>query len=208
MEDDDIVVDFAIRRDACLDLFRGWESKLWFAPTDLKSSSTIRQLKALFLPYWLFEVETSSRYILQALCNSVTEFVEIYCDCSILMFTRYTGMSAVNIGAAKHLTSWSHFAGTNVARHRYAVCATDCFEHDLVSKIEPWKLDDIRNAEIGIQDVTPTGSSSSSRNSSCELAPGSDVEVENPPPANPAEPPQPSSCHPARACSPVTRTQV
>ena len=101
-------------------------------------------------------------------------------------------MSAVNIGTGKHLSSWSPFAGTNIARHRYAVCATDCFEPDLVTKIEPWKLDEIRNAEFEVQD---TSSSSSGVNEPS-------VEGEAVPE------PQHSNCHPARSCSPVTRTQV
>lgn len=167
MQDDDIVVDFVIRRDACLDLFRAWESKLWFAPTDLKAATTIRQLKALFLPYWLFEVETCSRY---------------------------AGMSAVNIGTGKHLSSWSPFAGSNTARHRYAVCASDCFEPGLVTKIEPWKLGEIRNAEF---EEPETGGSSGSS----QMGESSEGEVVSPEP-------QHSNCHPARSCSPVTRTQA
>jgi hypothetical protein len=58
---DDIIVDFVVRRDKCLENLRHWMSNLWFAPTDFRSTYHIRQVKPLLVPFWLFELETQSR---------------------------------------------------------------------------------------------------------------------------------------------------
>ena len=61
VQPDDIIVDFVVRRDKCLENLRHWVSNLWFAPSDFRSSYHIRQVKPLLVPFWLFELETQSR---------------------------------------------------------------------------------------------------------------------------------------------------
>ncbi len=59
---DDIVVNFVIRRDRCVENFLRWVKNLWFMPSDFHSTYRIRQVKPLLVPFWLFEVETQSNY--------------------------------------------------------------------------------------------------------------------------------------------------
>jgi len=117
IQDDDIVVDFVIRRDACLKKLHDWEASLWFAPTDLKQVQNLRLNTPLLLPYWLFEVET---------------------------YSKYSANGTIMAGNRRFHSSWFKFNDVTIGQYRHAVCASDCFCTEDLNKIEPWALDDLR----------------------------------------------------------------
>eukprot|EP00026_Physarum_polycephalum_P005019 Phypoly_transcript_05045.p1 GENE.Phypoly_transcript_05045~~Phypoly_transcript_05045.p1 ORF type:complete len:496 (+),score=63.42 Phypoly_transcript_05045:153-1640(+) len=121
VQPDDIIVDFVVRRDKCLENLRHWMSNLWFAPTDFRSTYHIRQVKPLLVPFWLFELETQSSY---------TASIAI--------------SLGVNASSMTKDTHWTSIAGESPGRFRVAVSACDNIENSLLSKIGPWELDDIR----------------------------------------------------------------
>lgn len=123
IQTDDIIVDFIVRRDKCLEHLRNWMGNLWFAPTDFRSTYHIRQVKPLLVPYWLFELETNSSY---------TASISIS-----------LGVSGVNMTKDTH---WSSIAGESPSRFRVEVCASDSLDPTLLTKIGPWDLDEIRAA--------------------------------------------------------------
>lgn len=59
----DSVIPFNVKIEVCTDLFYSWVKELWFAPSDLAKIAVLQDFKMIYIPYWLFEVETSSQYI-------------------------------------------------------------------------------------------------------------------------------------------------
>jgi len=56
------VIPFNITKEVCAELFHSWTKGLWFAPTDLGTKSRLREFKAIFVPFWSFELEVTSRF--------------------------------------------------------------------------------------------------------------------------------------------------
>lgn len=135
IQPDDIIVDFVVRRDKCLEQLRTWMNNLWFAPTDFRSTYRIRQVKPLLVPFWLFELETQSSY-----------------TASVSMSV---GVSGVNLSKDTH---WSSIAGESPGRFRVEVCASDNLESTLLSKIGPWSLEDIRPPALATLSDTSSNS--------------------------------------------------
>ena len=57
------VIPFKITQDAGRDKFNKWISELWFAPGDLKNHASVESgLTGMYIPYWLYYVDTVTRY--------------------------------------------------------------------------------------------------------------------------------------------------
>lgn len=61
-EGEEWAVPFNITKEVCAELFHSWTKGLWFAPTDLGNKSRLREFKAIFLPFWAFELDVTSRF--------------------------------------------------------------------------------------------------------------------------------------------------
>ena len=59
------VVPFAITEKQAADLFRAWMSHKWFAPNDAKKSCSAKGFNGVYLPYWTYDSDTTSRYTAQ-----------------------------------------------------------------------------------------------------------------------------------------------
>jgi hypothetical protein len=60
----DLVIPFNVKKEVCTDLFYSWVKELWFAPSDLTKTAILQDFKMVYVPFWLFEVDTSSRYVI------------------------------------------------------------------------------------------------------------------------------------------------
>ena len=60
----DCVIPFNVKKAVCTDLFYSWVKELWFAPSDMSKNAILQPFKMVYVPYWLFEVDTVSRYII------------------------------------------------------------------------------------------------------------------------------------------------
>ncbi|MBL0743189.1 hypothetical protein [Chryseolinea lacunae] len=57
------VLPFGIDIKKATDSFKGWLSKLWFAPNDLKHyADSADKLNGMYLPYWTFDCDTDTSY--------------------------------------------------------------------------------------------------------------------------------------------------
>lgn len=63
MKESDCVIPFNVKKDVCLSLFYDWIRQLWFAPSDLERNLEIQEFKAVWMPYWLFEVDAFSKVV-------------------------------------------------------------------------------------------------------------------------------------------------
>jgi len=60
----DCVIPFNVKKEVCTDLFYSWLKELWFAPSDVIRNAILQEFKMVYIPYWLFEVDTVSRYVI------------------------------------------------------------------------------------------------------------------------------------------------
>eukprot|EP01132_Coremiostelium_polycephalum_P000656 gene656-811_t len=60
--DPPVYIPYKISKSDSLNLFFNWISSLWFAPSDLRSKLSIRYVKPIYLPYWIFEAHTTTKY--------------------------------------------------------------------------------------------------------------------------------------------------
>ncbi|MFJ7933842.1 hypothetical protein [Sporosarcina sp. NPDC096371] len=58
-----LVLPFQIPRDEAVDKFKLWIRKRYFAPSKLKKSYTLHTLSGAYIPYWTFDSQTNSAYV-------------------------------------------------------------------------------------------------------------------------------------------------
>lgn len=109
--DDPFFIPFNVKKEVCSDLFYAWAKTLWFAPFDFQSSLILNEFKAVFIPYWEFEVETFTKYN-GSNCNSKQFWIS---------------GSRWEVGV--YFNKFSHIM----------VCAAGSREASLIQYIEPWK---------------------------------------------------------------------
>lgn len=56
------LVPFAVARDHAVASFKGWLGKLWFRPGDLGDKATVSELRGVYIPYWTFDTDVTSRW--------------------------------------------------------------------------------------------------------------------------------------------------
>ena len=59
------VVPFAITQKQAEELFKAWMSHKLFAPTEAKKSCSAKGFNGVYLPYWTYDSDTTSRYTAQ-----------------------------------------------------------------------------------------------------------------------------------------------
>jgi len=58
----EFAIPFNITKEVCFELFQSWAKGLWFAPTDFANKSRPKEFKAMYLPFWMFEVDVTTRF--------------------------------------------------------------------------------------------------------------------------------------------------
>jgi hypothetical protein len=58
------LLPFKLDKNNAKDEFKKWINKLWFAPNDLKKAAlNFDHFKGIYIPYWTFDTDTSTKYI-------------------------------------------------------------------------------------------------------------------------------------------------
>jgi hypothetical protein len=60
------LVPFAVGRDQAVAAFKGWVGKLWFRPSDLRHKASVSDLRGVYVPWWTFDTQVSSRWTADA----------------------------------------------------------------------------------------------------------------------------------------------
>jgi hypothetical protein len=60
------LVPFSVARDASLAAFKGWLRARWFRPSDLAAKASVSELRGVYIPYWTFDTDVSSRWTADA----------------------------------------------------------------------------------------------------------------------------------------------
>jgi hypothetical protein len=61
LQGEELAIPFEMTKDKCREAFQTWAQTLWFAPSDLGTRSRIREFKACYMPFWLFDLEVGNR---------------------------------------------------------------------------------------------------------------------------------------------------
>ena len=122
------VLPFAIDAEAAKDAFRAWLKSRWFAPGDLVRRSKHQGMDGMYLPYWTFDAQTSTRYTGER--GEHYYVTETYTDSQGNTQTRQV-----------QRTRWYSASGTvHVAFDDILVCASKSLPEKLVDKLEPWDI--------------------------------------------------------------------
>jgi len=148
----DCVIPFNVKKEVCIDLFSVWIRDLWFAPSDLLRKAIVLDFQALYIPYWLFEVEVISQY------NCMVGYSDNLI--SALPASRIRSNSGGStfglLGLTTRLSSKSesgtsnmHFSpSSGTTSNKFSsvvVCASSSPEASLISDFEPWRLEQIQS---------------------------------------------------------------
>jgi len=120
--EEDTVIPFNVKKAVCVDLFISWAKDLWFAPYDLQKKAILQEFKAVYVPYFVFEVDTISRY------NGMVGYAE-----------KFIGGTSPGENSGSH---WGPALG--VTHKKYSevlVCAANIPYSSLLTNIEPWKME-------------------------------------------------------------------
>jgi DNA-directed RNA polymerase subunit RPC12/RpoP len=55
------LIPFSIDRAAAERAFKGWLSGLWLRPSNLRHAASLHELNGIYIPYWSFDCEVTSR---------------------------------------------------------------------------------------------------------------------------------------------------
>ncbi|MBK9031108.1 MAG: hypothetical protein IPL61_07195 [Myxococcales bacterium] len=128
----DAVVPFAVAQADADAIFQAWLRARWFAPGDLKRRAERGGLDGIYVPYWLYDADSTTRYTGARGEHYWVE--EAYTDRDRQRRTRQV-----------RRTRWHATSGT--VRLRFddvAVCASSGMPRNRMAQLEPWKLDGLR----------------------------------------------------------------
>jgi DNA-directed RNA polymerase subunit RPC12/RpoP len=60
------VLPFRIERRDAIGRFRGWLSRLWFRPNDLRRIANLESIQGVYIPFWTFDAATVSHWTAEA----------------------------------------------------------------------------------------------------------------------------------------------
>jgi len=126
------VLPFVIDAKTAVSQFQRWLSSRWFAPGDLSKRAKKDGLDGVYLPYWTYDSQTSTRYVGQR--GKKYWENETYTDDDGKVQTRRV-----------QKTEWYPASGTvYVPFDDVLVPATDTLPRKLVERLEPWDLPSLR----------------------------------------------------------------
>lgn len=122
------LLPFAIDDRAAAAAFRGWVASRWLAPNDLKRRARAQGMDGVYLPYWTYDSNTTTRYHGQR--GDHYWETEHYKDSEGRSQTRQV-----------QKTRWSSASGTVFVRFDdVLVCASGTLPRKLMQSLEPWDL--------------------------------------------------------------------
>jgi hypothetical protein len=129
------LLPFKLSKDDGLKSFKKWINKLWFAPNDLKKAVlTTDVFKGVYLPFWTFDSDTTTQYTGQR--GTYYYVNETYT-------TQENGKTVTKTRSVRR-TQWSFCSGT--VTHAFddiLVCGNKSLPEKLVTKLEPWDLENL-----------------------------------------------------------------
>jgi hypothetical protein len=126
------LLPFDQTREQAQTLFVGWLATRWFAPFKLVARAKRDGLDGVYLPYWTFDARTVSEYEGQR--GDHYWETETYVDSNGNQQTRQV----------QH-TRWSYASGSvSVPFEDLLVCASTSLPADLVQRLEPWDVEQLR----------------------------------------------------------------
>lgn len=130
------VLPFTIDKKAANARFQAWIASRWFAPSDLSARATGVGMDGVYVPYWTFDADTTTRYVGQRGEHYYTE--EAYIENGQRKTRR-----------VRH-TRWHPASGTvNQAFDDVLVCASKGLPRPLAEGLEPWDLQGLRAYDPG-----------------------------------------------------------
>ncbi len=129
------VLPFNFEARAAKEKYEKWVAGLWFAPNDLKKRAEQHGMDGVYLPYWTYDSNTSTRYTGQR--GEYYYVTETYKDSNGNSQTR----------EVRH-TRWYSASGTvHVSFDDVLVCGSQTLPRWLLEKLEPWDLGSLRAFE-------------------------------------------------------------
>ncbi|EGC29710.1 hypothetical protein DICPUDRAFT_99751 [Dictyostelium purpureum] len=141
--DPPVYLPFNISRSQCTQLFKNWLTSLWFAPSDLEFTRSVRYIKPIYIPYWIYEAHTTTKYSanisngipVTSILTSPTQQHNIYNHHPIGKFES---------------ANWSHKVNIVSNRYRHATIAnTKLIDKDLLAQVQTWEVTNIPTVEQG-----------------------------------------------------------
>ncbi len=56
------LLPFGVEREVAAKKFKGWLSKLWFRPNDLRALASLQEMNGVYVPFWTFDAQVASRW--------------------------------------------------------------------------------------------------------------------------------------------------
>jgi len=126
------VLPFAIDQAAAAQKFQVWLRGRWFAPFDLVKRAKREGLDGVYLPYWTYDSNTTTRYTGQR--------GEYYYETE-----HYTDAQGKSQTRTVRRTRWYSASGTvHVEFDDVLVCATPSLPRSIIEQLEPWDLPELR----------------------------------------------------------------
>lgn len=128
------LLPFAITRPQASAAFRQWLAGRWFAPGDLRKLAESESLDGVYLPYWTYDADTTTRYT--GMRGDDYWTTETY--------TSYENGRPVTRTRQVLRTRWSAASGVVADRFNdLLVPGTGALPQDYLDRLEPWDLDDL-----------------------------------------------------------------
>lgn len=122
------LLPFEIKREIALASFRQWIASRWFAPSDLKKYAESGRMDGLYIPFWTYDCDTTSRYTGERGDNyTVTE--------------SYTDSKGRRQTRTVTRIRWHSVSGTVYNNFNdVLVLASTSLPHKYTEALEPWDL--------------------------------------------------------------------
>ena len=131
------LLPFKLDARAAKDAYQKWVGGLWFAPNDLKRLANQHGMDGVYLPYWSYDSNTTTRYVGER--GEYYYVTETYRDSKGETQTRQV----------RH-TRWHHASGTvYVNFDDVLVCGSQTLPRKLLERLEPWDLPELRAFDAG-----------------------------------------------------------
>ncbi len=129
------VLPFGLDARKAKERYEAWVGKLWFAPGDLKKLARQHGMDGVYLPYWSYDSQTTTRY--------QGERGEYY-----YVTERYTDNEGKSQTREVRHTRWHSARGTvEVPFDDVLVCGSTTLPRPLIERLEPWDLPALKGFE-------------------------------------------------------------
>ncbi|MCB9713867.1 MAG: hypothetical protein H6712_08440 [Myxococcales bacterium] len=127
------LLPFGLDERAARELFAKWVAGRWFAPSDLVKRARTEKIDGVYLPYWTYDSQTTTRYT--GLRGKHYWDTESYTDSNGKRQTRRV-----------RKTRWYPAAGVvQVPFDDVLICASGSLPPTLTEALEPWDLQELRS---------------------------------------------------------------